>query len=103
MTFKIILVLLAVAQMLDGYTTYKGIASGKAKEGNPVLGKIQNWLSNLGWTSKWNWLIASKVLCTGLIAALWFTPETILSVAAALLALAGSIYVLVNNYKIITK
>lgn len=86
-------------QLMDAYTTYRGMVTGVSRESNPVLLRLNAMLLSLGF-SKWAWLAIAKswaliVLAVGWLFGIWQTTEG----AAGLVVLIGVYGVVVwKNY-----
>ena len=101
--FQSLMVALAVAQVLDWLSTVVAIKSGKGRESNPGLNRLQAWLHEQGHDGRWLWLnvtkIAALVVC--LLAAVLVQVEQPLFVNALVgAAVAFYAYVIFNNYRI---
>lgn len=102
-TFQICVLLIALAQPADWWTTVRGIKSGRAQEGNPVLLRYKLWLYGQGHDGRWLWLTSIKIIAViACVAMAALMPEASLMATVAAGAVAVLSWVVVwHNYRIV--
>ena len=95
--------------LLDGWTTIYGMKSGKAREVNPALLKLQAWIERQPYGGPWLWLALAKAVNVVILGVLWavyaagLIPLIAVVIALALQAVVYTKVVGWGNYKAITR